>query len=265
MPNETMPNETNVPESSPPATPPRRGCRGCAWVAAVVFFILFLIALLLPAVNAPREAARRMQCQNNLKNIMVAMNSYSAKYGCYPSAYTVDKQGRRIHSWRVLLLEFLDHDLYTQYDFSRPWDSPDNLAVADGMKQNGPYQCPSEQAHCSLNTSYVMLVGPQAFSDGPTCRNPDKITDGLATTIAIVEMSPSGICWAAPYDLNVSEMSFKINDPGHAGVRSCHGGGAYVLFADGHSSLSNDFVTEKTLKALITINGKEDMSKAYGY
>ena len=53
------------------------------------------------------------------------------------------------------------------------------------------------------------------------------------------------------YDLNVSEMSFKINDPDQIGVRSCHPGGAYVLFADGKAYfLSNDSVTEKVLKAL---------------
>ena len=111
-----------------------------------------------------------------------------------------------------------------QYDFTRPWNCPDNLAVADMMKQDGPYQCPGERAHNSLNTSYVMLVGPQAFSGGATGRRPEEITDGPANTIAVVEMSPSGIGWTAPYDLNVSEMSFKINDPDRLGVRSCHAG-----------------------------------------
>ena len=145
-----------------------------------------------------REAARRMKCHNNLQNIAVAMNGYCDKYGCYPPAYTVDKQGRRMHSWRVLLLEFLDRGLYARYDFTRPWNTPGNLAVAEMIKQNGPYHCPTEGPQDSLNTSYVMLVGPQAFSDGPTGRKPQDITDGPASTIAIVEMSPSGIGWTAP-------------------------------------------------------------------
>ena len=50
-----------------------------------------------------------------------------------------------MHSWRVLILEFLDHDLYAQYDFNRPWNTPGNLAVAKMMKKDGPYRCPSEQ------------------------------------------------------------------------------------------------------------------------
>ena len=220
-----------------------------------------MIGLLLPLVSTARDAARRVKCQNNLTNIGVAMNAYSAKYGCYPPAYTVDKQGRRMHSWRALLLEFLDRDLCAEYDFTRPWNCPDNLAVADMMKQDGPYQCPGERAHNSLNTSYVMLVGPQAFSGGATGRRPEEITDGPANTIAVVEMSPSGIGWTAPYDLNVSEMSFKINDPDQLGVRSCHAVGAYVLFADGKAQfLIGNAVDEKLLKALTTINGEEDLS-----
>ena len=107
-----------------------------------------------------------------------------------------------------------------------------------------------------------MLVGPQAFSDGPTGRKPAEITDGLANTIAVVEMSSSGIRWTAPRDLNVSEMSSKINDPNHVGIRSCHCGGAYILFADGSVKyVLGGSDAEKYLKALTTINGKEDVSK----
>jgi hypothetical protein len=165
-----------------------------------------------------------------------------------------------MHSWRVLLLEFLDHDLYAKYDFRRPWNSVGNLHVAEMMKPDGPYRCPTEQQD-KMNTSYVMLVGPAAFSDGPTGRNRKEIADGLANTIAVVEMSPSGIVWTSPYDLEVPEMSFKINDPDHIGVRSCHSSVACVLFADGKTwYLSADSVTDKLLKVLITINGQEDVS-----
>lgn len=236
--------------------------RGCLWVAVGLLLLLILIALLLPAISMSREAARRAVCSNNLKNIMVAMNNYHAKYGSYPPAYTVDKQGRRMHSWRVLLLEFLDRKLYAKYNFGQPWDSSENLAVAKMMKRGGPYRCPSEgygpdgQPPDMQATSYVMLVGSQAFSSGPTGRNINEITDGLAYTISVVEMSPSGIGWTEPRDLEVSKMSFEVNDPDHSGIRSCHSNGAYVVFADGHTVF-----IPGNLKALTTINGKEYESK----
>lgn len=244
------------------------GCGGCMWTVVGGLFLILLILLLLPAVSPCREAARRMQCVNNLKNIMLAMRNYSIKYGCYPPAYTVDKNGQRMHSWRALLLEFMDRKLYDQYDYTHPWNSPGNLAVAEKIGEKDPYHlyhCPTElgdHPQSSANTSYVMLVGPQAFSNGSIGRKPAEITDKPEDTIAVVEMSPSGIPWTAPYDLNVAEMSSKVNDPGAAGIRSCHPNGAYVAFCDGSVRFryndSQEF--EKYLKALATVDGGEDMS-----
>ncbi len=261
-----------VDESECPAVTALRGrkfygCGGCVWTVVGIFLLLMLVALLQPAPCVSHEAARRVQCNNNLKNIMVAMKSYSTKYGCYPPAYTVDEKGQRMHSWRVLLLEFMDRKLYDQYDLSRPWNSPGNLAIVEklgGKESCRLYHCPTEMEdpQSSANTSYVMLVGPKAFSAGPTGRKPTEITDDPGNTLAVVEMSPSGILWTAPYDLNVAEMSFKINDPGAAGIRSCHSNGASVAFCDGAVRFccngSQDF--EKYLKALATVNGGEDMS-----
>ena len=195
------------------------------------------------------------------------MCNYETKYGRFPPAYTVDKQGRRMHSWRVLVLEFLDPDLHAQYDFNRPWNVPANLAFAKKMTKDGPYRCPSEDIKDASWTSYVMLVGPTAFSNGPTGRKREEITegDGTTNTVAVVEMSPSGILWTSPYDLNVADVSIKVDDPSNSCPRSCHSNGLNVLFVDGHQEYfviqASSKDVENHLKALATINGGEDMSK----
>src|SRR6476469_182788 len=88
----------------------------------VIAIIGVLVALLLPAVQAAREAARRMQCSNHLKQIGLALQNYHDTFGSLPPAYLADSQGKPIHSWRVLILPFLENTtLYDRYSFDEPW------------------------------------------------------------------------------------------------------------------------------------------------
>ncbi len=66
--------------------------------------------------------------------------------------------------------------------------------------------------------------------------------------------------WTAPYDLDVSQKGLTINGEFQSVPRSPHGSGAFVLFADGHIEYLHNG-KEGDLKALITINGGEDMTK----
>jgi hypothetical protein len=126
---------------SRPAPVPRRTTGSGSNVGVVLaivgacFFGLFvcggvLLALLLPAVQAAREAARRTQCSNNLKQIALAFHNYHDTYKTFPPAYIPDENGRPMHSWRVLILPFLEQQaLYNMYNFDEPWDSPANAMV----------------------------------------------------------------------------------------------------------------------------------------
>lgn len=236
------------------------GCGGCVWAIVGLFAALFLIAMFLPAVSSCREAARRVQCRNKLKQIGLALHNYHEIFGCFPPAYTVDAQGKPMHSWRALILPYTE---YAQdedtYDFSQPWDSPDNLAFANKSTAYIMYTCPSEFDQEKHNTNYVMLVGPNAFADGSTSRKQEDISDNLDTTIAVVEMSRSGILWTEPRDLNVEEMSDKLNDPDRPGPRSEHAYGLHVLFADGSTTYLIETIDQKTFRAMTTIAGGEDV------
>ena len=60
-----------------------------------------------------------------------ALQAYHQANGCFPPAYIADKNGKPMHSWRVLILPYLDYDdLYKAYDFSEPWDGPKNKTAA---------------------------------------------------------------------------------------------------------------------------------------
>ena len=106
-----------------------RGC-GCVQVLLVLGIIVVLLVLFLPFTSAvPRPAARRAQCTNNLKQIGLALHEYVQEYDALPPAFTVDAQGRPLHSWRTLILPFLEQEaLYKTIDLSKPWNDPANAA-----------------------------------------------------------------------------------------------------------------------------------------
>jgi prepilin-type N-terminal cleavage/methylation domain-containing protein len=91
----------------------------------VIAIIGILMALLLPAVQAAREAARRTQCANNLTQMIIAVHNYDMAYGFYPSG-TIDQQGPILsqesgyhHSWLVQILPYIEQrNAYNHVDFS---------------------------------------------------------------------------------------------------------------------------------------------------
>lgn len=216
-----------------------------------------LVALMLPAVQAAREAARRVQCMNNLKQIGLALHCYHDTFGCFPPAYIPDENGRPKHSWRVLILPYLEKGyLYDMYDFDEPWDSPGNLVLLDMMPD--VYRCLSDGDDVSSETSYMMIVGPGTISDGPTpCRLRD-VRDGLSNTIAVVEVAHSRTNWLEPQDLDSTTLSYKINDPLGGGISSNHPDGANILFADGSVRFVNDTTSSDEVAAMSTIAGGEE-------
>ena len=103
-----------VSSTSEPARP--RPARGhCAFtlveLLVVIAIIGILIALLLPAVQAAREAARRMQCSNNLKQLGLAMHTYHDTYKCVPPGFMVVNEQGQVNggwAWSVFLMPFIE-------------------------------------------------------------------------------------------------------------------------------------------------------------
>jgi prepilin-type N-terminal cleavage/methylation domain-containing protein len=112
----------------------------------VIAIIGVLVALLLPAVQAAREAARRSQCQNNMRQLALAAHNYESNYQCLPPGVVVNlavtSTGNN-GAWGVhgRILPFLEqNNLYDKVDLSTAWD---NQQVISGLKIK-MYGCPSD-------------------------------------------------------------------------------------------------------------------------
>jgi len=116
----------------------------------VIAIIGILIALLLPAVQAAREAARRAQCNNNLKQIGLAMHSYHDTNKCFPPGNLCQissmMQGWLLPcktNWAISLLPYLElQTLYERYDNDVPNTHPSNAFVREQLVP--VYCCPAD-------------------------------------------------------------------------------------------------------------------------
>ena len=101
------------------------------------------------------------------------------------------------------------------------------------------YRCPSDSAPDQSQTSYAMIVGPHAISDGPTSHRMKDIKDGPSHTVMVVNAAGSGIDWMEPRDLNADKMNFRTRAvEKDLRLETCeifrsHGTVANVLFCDG--------------------------------
>ncbi len=227
-------------------------------MAAVVAAFLLLVAFFLPGVGGPR-AAKRAECMNNLKQIALALHNYHSVYDCFPPAYIADESGKPMHSWRVLLLPFLEQQvLYTEYDFDEPWNGPNNSKLLDVPVS--AFRCPSDNGDDegeALTTSYVAVRGPDTAWSGEKPAKFGDFGDGIANTIRVVEVKDSSIHWMGPRDLHVVQMAPEINAKAGQGISSNHPGGAIVVFADGHTRFLSEDLSPETIRALLTRNGGE--------
>lgn len=251
----------------PPPPPPSNGTKaaGISTVVIVLGVLGFgavccvgpvLVALLLPAIQAAREAARRTQDQNNMRQVSMALTIYADLHGTLPPAYTVDADGKPLHSWRTLILPQLEQQgLYEQIKLDEPWDSPHNSQFHGTVL--AVYKNPSDPSGpASPYANYVVVVGDQtAFPGDKPYKMSDMLSkDGGSNTILMLEVENMDIHWMEPRDLKFDEMDFNIGAPGGVGGFS---GGAHAVFGDMTIRFLGNDLDPESLKGALTPEGGE--------
>lgn len=188
----------------------------------VIAIIGILIALLLPAVQAAREAARRSQCKNNLRQIGLALHNYQSALGVFPPSYCTvfpipanpsDRPSGGNFSPQARLLPYLEQGgIYAGIDFTRGYDQNQTLASGESIRplrvstllcptelndqpRRDPGPAPSDHPHnYGANCGIWMVYDPVTNRGGPgvfypnSKVGPQHITDGLSNTLGFAEV-----------------------------------------------------------------------------
>ena len=233
----------------------RQGAFTLVELLVVIAIIGVLVALLLPAVQAAREAARRTSCINNLKQLGLALQNHHDAQKHLPAGIVSDEEDDDFktgkHSGLVFLLPYLEQTaVHDAYLLSEPWTSPGNLLVAQMTIQ--AFLCPTNDSIVPLAgnlegldtkpTDYAFSKGPLAFlcSEEPAGRgafdvNSDirfaQVTDGLSKTFGMGEAASSADLKASSICVGVEELM------GQAWTKANLDGGCSGAHIGGHGSV----------------------------
>jgi Protein of unknown function (DUF1559) len=203
-------------------------------VFCVMMLAAILVGLVVWGVSFVREAASQGACQGRFSQMQFALTNYHATHGHFPPAFVAGPDGKPWHSWRVLILPFMEHSrVYDSYRFDEPWDGPNNRLLADKIYLP-IFQCRSGAEYGkTYHTNIVAIVGDGTAFPGAGSTQLSDFRDGGKNTILLAEYRNSDIHWMEPRDLNAGEMSFQVNDPAAPSISSPHAAGPAVVFADG--------------------------------
>jgi len=222
-------------------------------VLMVIVILGMVVALLLPAQRRVRPATYRAICKNNLKQIGLALHNYHDTFHAFPPAYTVDADGKPLHSWRALILPFLDQqNLYETIDLSKPWDDQANSEAHETVMQ--PYRCSSLNADVPQgHTTYLAVVTPGSCLRPVEPRSMSDITDDPGDTLVVIEVdSKHSVHWMSPVDAD-DALVLGMNPKS----KLAHTGGVNALYVDGRVMFLGWESTAADRKARISIAGDD--------
>ena len=214
------------------------------WIgpALTVGVILLVVVLLLPAIRQSREAARRTQSRNNLKQIGLALHNYHDSYNMFPPGGVFNDEGTAFHGWTTVIAPFIDcSPFYNSVNFNIPWDDP---LQAEYFKRNSYqiYLNPSQQpTHSPDGLQLVHYAANQWLLHRNSSVRLKDLETGTSNVLLVGDAFGDFVPFGYPY--NWRDPLLPINTHSQGFGYSSHG--LQVLLADGSVRwIEKDMATE---------------------
>jgi hypothetical protein len=209
-----------------------------------------------------RVWVRRFETSKRLTMIFLALDNYYQANGSYPPQYIVDDNGKPAHSWRVLLLPYLEEkQLYQRYRFDEPWNGPHNRILATEMPE--VYRSPFQDSKSTI-TQYVGIAGKDTPWQGKTpLRKVDTQRGFPNPLIWFVEVANSDINWMEPRDIQFEQALVGINITRGRGIQSNYSYGLPAQLMPSGCVWVPTNISSDAFRAMLTIaqgegNGKKE-------
>jgi prepilin-type processing-associated H-X9-DG protein len=192
-----------------------------------------------------------------LKQIALALHNYEQDQNAFPPAYTVDADGRPLHSWRTLILPYLEQEaLYQTIDLSKPWNDPANARALETSLL--VFHCPGSVGPANT-TTYLANVAPGGCLRPREPRRLAEITDAHDATLMVIEAGEeNAVPWMAPVDAGEALVLSLGPD-----TKLDHEGGMNACFVDGSVHFLRANTPARVRRAVISIAGGDEVAREW--
>lgn len=232
-------------------------------IISIMIVALIFLARFRTGDSEERHHPEYVRGANQMRAIISGLLNYHETWRVFPPSYVADKNGTPLHSWRALILPYIEQPiLYDRYDFSEPWNGPNNSEISSShpFVFSGP----------SGQTIYMLVVGKGCLWENGWAKRFEDIQDSPESVLAIVEVDNPGVDWLMPQDFPIENLDLSKSKDGlssnnlqistrylyekkHLRNRYC----AVIATIDGDVRIIDDSTSPDVLRAMATINGGE--------
>lgn len=235
--------------------------------------IAFLLLVVSPARRAALESANQGRSTWDLKQLVLGMHRYHDVYGHFPPPFSTDDNGRLLHSWRTLLLPYIEEKaVYKNIQLDEAWNGPNNKSFLEKLQIPALRSTREAAREAAVDeTHYLAIVDKQTVWSPNQTIKLAGIFDGTTNTIVLIEVAGREIPWYEPRDLTLDEAITILADegdgewirPGFFVSDRLRGDGIkrrIVAYADGHvGTISHYSPDRETARAFLTRSGGENL------